>query len=262
MEVGVFCSSNKPYLWGNLYETLSATSVNFNLCIAGPYPPIEPLPGNVKYIQTNVKPAQCYFIAEQNTIGECIMMMADDVSLTPYCLDDLVGMMDGKMTIASCKYSRTINLDQAHYWFVDKRVPKIEGKWKVITLDFPLPIGAMMYREIFDDIGIDKNYIAMNWNVDMYFNVVSNGGKIILSNKSVLSDLKISGLCKVGGDYNYLTEMWFNGDKFRHKRKNPVSPLVYNDTVLTVSQGRVHPSVLEKREYKVGTKSKIIPDWV
>ena len=94
MQVGIYCSSNKPHLWDSLYQTLSQNNVDFNLCIAGPYPPIDELPGNVKYIQTNVKPAQCFFIAANNVKGDYITPMSDDIIFSPGFLDDMVRLID------------------------------------------------------------------------------------------------------------------------------------------------------------------------
>ena len=241
MQVGVYCSSIRPYFWDNLYKMLSNNDVDFNLCIAGPYSSEKPLPSNVKYIQTNVKPPQCWFIAAQNTAGDYVMSIEDDSTHSPGSLDDLVKLVDGKMTLASPKYSRIIDCGGSHYDFADKRVGKVKKQRKIITLDFPLPVNAMMHRDTFNDIGIDKNFIGVYWILDISFELVSRGGKIIISETSVISDFKTSGLCKSGGDYEYLTDMWFDGDEVRSKRKQPIDPLVYGDDVLIVSQGRRHP---------------------
>jgi len=230
MQVGVFCSSNKPHLWSDLYKTLSNNSVDWNLCIAGPYPPIEPLPGNVKFIQTNVKPAQCYFIAEQNTIGEYVINMADDVTLSSGSIDDLVGIINSKMTIASC---------------YGKRHPRQSNMWKIrsprqkITLPFFMPGNSMMHRETFNNIGIDKNFVALYWDYDIAFELVSMGGKVVISDKSSWSEKsKSTGTCHKFEDYSYVTEMWFDGIKIRNKRRKPIIPLVYNKDILKVNQGR------------------------
>jgi hypothetical protein len=238
VQIGIFCSSNRPHLWHDLYTSLSKNNVDFNLCISGPRASEWSLPGNVKYIQTNVKPAQCFFIAEQNTVGDYVMNVPDDATLSPGCLDDLVRIIDNKMTIVSPYYTRIIDQGSSHFMFPDKRVPKIKGRVKSITMHFPLPTCSMMYRDTFNNIGIDNSFIGVIWDHDMAFELVSRGGKVLISDRSTFSDLKTSGLCKTGGDHAHLTDMWFDGDTIRYKRKNFINPLVYSDDVLIVSQGR------------------------
>jgi len=287
MQLGLFCSSNRPHLWGDLIKTLSNNSVDWNLCMAGPNLPIEPLPGNVKYIQTNVKPAQCYFIAAHNVVGDYISHMGDDVILSPGCLDDMVNLIDGKMTISSpafvphgdIKNKKTEN----HYSLWDAR-GYLDGDTRststnkmhwgtIIPLSFPLPFFSCMHRETFDSIGIDKNYVAMWWNLDMAFELISKGGKIIISDTSYSYDFRGSGasLCWIACDLFYYNDMWVDqaiiggADKIvRTTRKEFIDPLIYNDTVLTVSQGKVYPPLSDKGEYTVPRrkKVKIIPRWV
>ena len=236
MRVGVYCSSIRPHLWVSLYESLSLNSVDFNICIVGPSAPMESLPGNVRYIQSNVKPAQCYFIASQNVEGDYIINIPDDVTFSPGSLDDLVKMIDGKMDIASAQYTRVSR--SSHWEFRDKRIARIKKKITFIALKFPIPVCSMMRREAFNSIGIDKHYISMNWDIDIALELISRGGNIMLSDKSTVIDIKTAGSSKVGGDYAYLTDIWFDVDKIRNKRKVPIDPLVYNDDVLTISQGR------------------------
>ena len=229
MRIGVFCSSNKPHLWDSLYKTLSANDVDWSLCIAGPNPPIEPLPGNVKYIQTNVKPAQCFFIAEQNTTSDLVSMMSDDTLLSPGCLDNLSKIVNNKMIIASTKYARG-----SPYLF--------RQKGRYITLSFPFPTVATMHRETFDEVGIDKNYVAMFWDLDLAFELVLRGRKVVISDVSFSSDEKgVNRLCKGFGDYGYLLDMWTCGKKVRDKRKELIDSFVYTPDILEVSQGRKNP---------------------
>ena len=204
MQVGLFCSSNKPHLWGGLIKTLSNNSVDWNLCIAGPNPPTEPLPGNVKFIQTNVKPAQCCFIASQNVVGDYIATVTDDIILSPGCIDDLYKLVDNKMTISSPSFvlgGEKID----HHMFVDPRGynasdPRSTSqdkniRRKFITLNFPLPLLMFMHRDTFNDIGIDKHFVALYWVEDIAFELVSKGGKVIISDTGNLSDFKGGGIC-------------------------------------------------------------------
>ena len=280
MQVGVFCSSNKPYLWENLYYMFSQTDVDFNLCIAGPNPPIEPLPGNVKYIQTNVKPAQCAFIAANNTNGDYVVNTNDDYFISPGLLDDLAKLVNmDKMTIASPYINRGdfIYKKECHnnLWDIrgypegDSRATHENRRYAgtMIPLSFPLPFIPFMHRDTFNQIGIDKQHITDWWHIDIVMELVSRGGKSILSKTSYGYDFRSgkASICQIPCDLIYLDNMWIdeaivNGEdkKLRTTRKKPIDPLIYNDTVLTVSQGKVHPPTLEGGGiYETGTKTNL-----
>ena len=267
MQVGIYCSSNRPYLWGNLYYMLSQTNVDFNLCIAGPNPPIEPLPGNVKYIQTNVKPAQCSFIAANNTEGDYVVSAQDDWVLSPGYLDDLIKLADGRKTIIVSPYLARGDFtykDEYHYGLWDARgYPEGDPRatyenrkysGSLIPLNFPLPQMSFVHRETFNQIGIDKQHITTWFYLDMAMELVSKGGKTIISKTSYVYDFRVgkTSICQIPCDLFYLDDMWIDqatvggADKqLRTTRKEPIDPLVYNETVLTVSQGKVHPPILE-----------------
>ena len=287
MQIGIYCSSKRPQFWGSLHHTLSQNDVDFNLCFAGPYPPVEPLPGNVKYIQTNVKPAQCYFIAANNTTGDYIMPVSDDIILSPGCLDEMVKMInDNKMTIASPFFAHAGDIgykSPTHYQLWDARGypegdPRTTPENKVflgtmVSINFPLPMIDFMHRETFNQIGIDKGFIATWWNLDLSIELISRGGNVIVSETNYCCDFRGGpdgeSLCQIPCDLFYLDDMWIDqaviggaDKKVRTTRKQPIDPLVYNDTVLTVSQGKVYPPLSIKREYEAGTGTRVIPKWI
>jgi len=242
MEIGVYCTSIRPHLWSDLYKSLSRNNTNFNLCITGPCPPIEPLPGNVKYIQTNVKPPQCNFIAANNTKGDYILNVTDDIRYSDGALDNLLRVIVKESnTIVSCVFSDVGNAEGHSYLILERAWQREDKTAKTIKLNFPLPVCHLMKREDFNDIGIDKNFIATDWDLDMSFELVSRGGKIIVEENSFCTEEK--GTAHLGcisatvGDYARVLNMWIENDKVKSSRKESINPLIYNDTVLTVSQG-------------------------
>ena len=292
MQVGIYCSSNKPHLWGSMYQTLSQNDIDFNLCIAGPNPPVETLPSNVKYIQTNVKPAQCYFIAAHNTTGDYIMHTPDDVIFSPEYLDDMVKLISvNKMDIVSPGRSTYSNIshktdfcqiwDARGYLEGDPRSNNTNRKYAgtMLPLNFSLPIMNFMHRETFNSVGIDKNFIGMWWTEDVSMELVSRGSRIIVSENSYSYDFRSgkTSLCQMPCDVLYFNDMWIdqaviNGPdkKVRSTRKQPIDPLIYNETVLTVSQGRVYPPPLENKgtyetelRTNMGNPIRMIPpSWI
>ena len=236
-EIGVYLTSVRPHLWGGLFESLSKNNVRFNVCITGPCPPIEPLPGNVKYIQTNVKPSQCFFIAANNTMGDYILLSADDCRYSDGALDDLIKIITDKnksmvssVFLGSCEEHHIFTLDPSHY-----------PHTRSIRLPFPLLVSPLMKREDFNNIGIDRNFIALFFELDILFEFISLGGKTIVSENSSCTELANSlhlvNIANGHGDYARLVDMWIENDKIRNHRRVPAEPLVYNNTVLSVSQG-------------------------
>jgi len=287
MQIGVYCSSKRPYLWGGLYQTLTTNNVNFNLCIAGPNPPIEPLPGNMKYIQTNVKPAQCWFIAAQNTVGDYVMNIPDDMILSHGCLDDMTKLISGDMTISSPElipHGNMINKKKENHYLMWDARGYVKGDPRdnytnkrctgtILPLLSPIPLLSFMRKETFNNIGIDKQYVAMWWNLDMSLELISRGGKIIISENSYGYEFRGGGdkgsLCQIPDDIFYYNDMWIDqaiiggpDKKVRTTRKEPIDPLVYNETVLTVSQGRVYPPLSTIGTYDAGNGEQITPRWI
>ena len=243
MEIGIYCTSVRPHLWTNLYQTLSQNVVDFNLCITGPHPPISILPGNVKYIQTNVKPPQCNFIAANNTTGDYITMVTDDTILSPGCLDNLLKIVNKeKKVIATPVYK---GIESQYQLVTELACMRDDNVAQYIPLHFPLPVAPLMRREDFNIVGIDKNFLALFWDYDMAFEFISRGYKYILNENSSLKDIQSQETSTLGilalnnEDYFWrFVDMWTDNRKtLRTKRKVPIDPLVYNDTVLTVSQG-------------------------
>ena len=287
MGIGLFCPSNRPHLWGDLIKTLSNNSVDWNLCIAGPYPPIEPLPGNVKYIQTNVKPAQCAFIAANNVEGDCIALTNDDLIFSPGCLDDMSKLLEEKGMIVASPFfmpgGDIKNVKQTdHYLFWDARgYPSGDSRatrenkiyaGTLLPLTFSMPLVGFIRKDTFNNIGIDKNFVGMWWPQDISMELVSKGGKVVVSKTSYCYDFRGGGdsLCRIACDLFYLDDMWVDqaivggaDKKVRTTRKEPIDPLVYNDTVLTVSQGRVYPPLSKDGTFQYPRKKrKITPEWM
>ena len=237
MEIGVYCTSIRPHLWGDLFESLSKNDVDYNICMAGPCPPIEPLPGNVKYIQTNVKPPQCWFIAANNTKGDYVINITDDARFSPGCLDSLLNIIQKeKKVIVSPTYINAENPYQLVLEWIDGKPSKF------IQLVSPCPIYGLMKREDFNSTGIDKSFIGAWWDTDQALEFISNGGKTVIDDKSTSTDIKSFETCHLAllncGDYDNLLNIWTNDRKtLRSQRLTPIDKLIYDDTVLTVSQG-------------------------
>lgn len=75
-----FCDSLQQTLPKVASDGHDTAPVPFEIVFAGPNPPEEQMPDNFRYIQTNVKPAQCAEIAARYAVGEYLITAADDYS--------------------------------------------------------------------------------------------------------------------------------------------------------------------------------------
>ena len=119
------------------------------------------------------------------------------------------------------------------------------------------------------DIGVDKNYLGSFWDVDLSFELISRGGKVLTDSNNVLqefgNDNSNDRLSRFGSaDAGYMMYVWIEekqvrspnevslnftyppGNKLiecqlRNKRLIPIDPLIYTDEVLKVSQGQNIP---------------------
>ena len=82
------------------------------------------------------------------------------------------------------------------------------------------------------------------WDQDMAIEFISRGGRCVVCEKSFVTDeqgpdtSQLGMLAMANGDYACMLYMWIDNNSLRTQRREPIDPLVYNDTVLTKSQGR------------------------
>jgi len=246
MKIGIYCTSTRPHLWSRLCASLSHNDVDWNLCITGPCPPNGDLPENVKYIQTNVKPPQCNFIAANNTEGDYIMYVTDDLWFSNNALDNMIQIaiqqpksMVGIIYPSNFLIPTTRPIDPPHLFITEFPWKTSTLTAQTVTLSFPFPLFPLMSREDFNNIGIDKNFIGALWDIDMVFEHISRGGTTKIYDKGFVYDIAnhLGDLAFSVGDHTKLVDMWFKDNKLTSKRKVNIDPIIYNDTVLTVSQG-------------------------
>ena len=77
--ISLYGTAKHISIWMETYNSLLFNDVPFEVVFAGPVEPNFDLPGNLKFIKTNVKPAQCSEIALRNTKGKFIVHTADDI---------------------------------------------------------------------------------------------------------------------------------------------------------------------------------------
>lgn len=83
-------AAHRKYAYGSVFSSLSANAhIKFEVVFVGPSPPVEQMPGNFKYIQTDAKPAECLEIAARNSVGNYLVVGSDNLMFSDFFLNKL-----------------------------------------------------------------------------------------------------------------------------------------------------------------------------
>lgn len=188
IKVSLFASAVRHPLFGMFLESLMNTSVEYEVVFAGFCTPeeIEPFKKykNFRYIQTgNVKPSQCYEIARRACVGELVCWVADDCEFK----NDVIGK--AYHFWKSLNNRKAVLSIQTKEYYLDNN-GKVGDNFCDMTLHSFIggdpttprmaPLG-LMDREYLDELGgIDRRYIAGQYENDFIMRVYADGGKVVM----------------------------------------------------------------------------------
>ncbi len=189
IKVSLFASAIRSHIWESCFNSLEGTSCSFEVVFGGPCTKEEVAPflkkyKFFKYIHTkNIKPSQIYEATRRRCSGEVIIWNADDAEMP----DDVIGKAY-RFYKDNCRrkdvlcmrtrenYGTWLECDntQHHFFGNTPEAPKMA------------PIG-MINREYFQELGgIDRRYIAGQWDNSLMIQVYNNGGKLHYFGDSVI----------------------------------------------------------------------------
>lgn len=233
-KIGVYCSSNKPDLWIPVYNMLSKSRVELEFMFVGDVEPNFDLPKNMKWINSAVKPSQCYYIAATRVDGNYLFNIPDDCTYNNGCLDTLLERMlanDVSKTITTPRY-------QKHP----------QDFWGGGQSNIMLPVGSLCSRDVWNRYSIDKNFIALYWDVDMAMSLYSDGGKTIICEEATICDDRFCQRSTWNSfgrhDISYFYSLWTSG-----------SEILFTRTIPRQNNFQEIPSILE---FSQGEKGKWI----
>ena len=159
--VSLFGSGIRTHRWEGLYNSLTKSSVPFELIIVGNKVPEFSLPKNFHYIYSKVKPAQCSEIAARYTTGELIMNIADDLLFSDNALKEMCNLYEKNASedlIVSNRLTRGKKIygDEMHRF-----LSTVPGS--------PLiPLSTLMSKKLWIKLGgIDRRFTALFWDLDI-----------------------------------------------------------------------------------------------
>jgi len=222
-KITLFASAARPHYWIEYYESIGTNTIPFEIVFVGPSPPNFKLPDNFKFIQSYTKPTQCFEIARRHAVTDLVMNVSDDcVFNIDHPLDvlyDTYMSLNNDKAIVSCRYMMNgDDMRAVHLFFVKDPASPV------------MPMHSLMSQQLYRNVGgIDKNFIAVMWDLDVAMRVYAFGGTVVISD--VFSDevkARNSGhnLC---GEYwfpdrSLLERLWSVGGKTHFNRSMPFEP--------------------------------------
>ena len=213
--------------WLKIYQSVKSNNTNFEIIFAGPRKPNFKLPQNFKYIETNVKPAQCWEILYENAQGEYIMNIGDDlVFRTKNPLDKLdeeLEIYKNDRILLGLTY-KFRNVDQTK-----QQTFKINNNENESAL---LPMSPPLKKELWYRYGrFDSRFICTLMEADFFLRMINDGYKVVNSSVLVTEDKILEDNRKMSRDYmridrKLMLKLWTykrdNKEYFSTKRNEPI----------------------------------------
>jgi hypothetical protein len=186
-QVSLIASAIRTPLYQLFLDSLKGSKINIEVVFAGHVTPEIDLvvPENVtfRYITTGkIKPAQCYCIARRAAKGELICWVADDAEFMGGVIDKAYafwkGLNDEKALLSIQTrehYAGPGNREADN--FCNMTLHSFFGGKPETPLMAPL---GMMSRAYLDRLGgIDRRYVAGQYENDIAMRVYADGGKVV-----------------------------------------------------------------------------------
>jgi len=226
--------------WLKIYESVKSNNINFEMIFGGPREPNFQLPSNFKYINTNVKPAQCWEILYEKAQGEYIMNIGDDLifrTKNPLdILDQEIAKYKNKKILIGLTY-KFRGVDQTK-----QQTFKINDNKDETAL---LPMSPPLKKELWYKYGrFDSRFICTLMEADFFLRMINDGYKVINSSVLVTEDKILEDNRKMSRDYmridrKLMLQLWTlkNNDKrFFSKNRNEPIKNFKKETILIKSE--------------------------
>lgn len=229
--LSIICKSRRPQLWQNFYKMFETKNKDFEIIFIGPYKPKFVLPKNSKFIHSIVKPPQCTEIAYSIARGDYLMEMGDDLFLkidanpTEKIYDIINNYSDENFLITHKCYSHGDEITQ--------KSPELNNML--------VPWSPVFSKKIYKQTGgIDRRFIAVMFEVDLYLRMLQLGCKVI--NSGLIFEEKIRKRTEPSlyNDYakkdkDLFKKLWFKNEKLNINIQRKLSPYSF-EKINLVSQ--------------------------
>ena len=231
--ISICATAAKPEFWLDFWNSIGKPLIPFEVVFVGPRPKQHTFPTNFRYIQSNVKPAQCYEIAWREARGKFILHMADDLKFRSIQgayiewspLDKLYETwLEAKnpKAIVSCRYM----LDG-----VDYSVEPNSHVFRAHDMSSPtMPVGAFMTKALLEEIGgVDRRFVGVCFDLDIAMRAIAAGGKVVMDKSVYVEELTDKGNGRLSAGWGWWSEdralldkLWPKIGNWELKRRGPV----------------------------------------
>lgn len=177
----ICASAARPQDWIETYNSLLANELDWEMVYVGPNRPSFNLADypRLKYIYSNVKPAQCYQASFLNASGELLSWTADDAKYPPHALDDVYkffhSINNPKLVVAFRTIEDGKDITEGH---------RLRGRDPAAPRMAPF---GVMNREYFLKLGgYDRRFICGQSENDVVMRVYEDGGSLEIAPVPVL----------------------------------------------------------------------------
>jgi hypothetical protein len=226
--------------WMRVYNSILSNNCKFELIFAGPRKPEFKLPDNFRYINTNVKPAQCWELLYKNSKGNYIMNISDDLIFrTKNPLNKLTQELErykNQKILIGLRY-KFRNIEQTkHMTF------KINNDQDQTEL---LPMCPPLRRKLWYKYKrFDSRFICTLMEADFFLRMTRDGYKVINSEVLITEDKDMEDVRKMSRDYmridrKLMLKLWTkkeNGEIVFSKTRNEPVKNFLEKNLLTKSQ--------------------------
>lgn len=244
--ISLVSAAIRDYRYKPYYDSVSVNNeVSFEVIFVGPNPPKEKMPDNFRYIETSVKPGQCYEIGAREAKGEYIHTPGDDFTFSLDYLNNAykyISMLDKDKVLVSCRCRHVngksdINRVHTDHGFV----------LDAIAENAPFnAIAPFFRRDLWYKLGgLDRRFYGSFNDVDLQHRFYEVGFRPFLAPECIVeentfyqvekrSESLLVRCCEDAG--KLLRSLWFNKDgSFSKTRLSPVQSFISKD-ILTKDQ--------------------------
>lgn len=254
IQFSLIAPSIRPQLWKQFYESVKNTEINFEIIFVGPKAPVEELPSNVRWINSNVKPSQCTHIGFLEAKGEIVSLTADDARyFSPNGKSSLDNMYAFIKNFPASKYVNPRTLAYGFRMFEDGYVSETSHMHYInfVSTNQSTPLiypFFAIYRELYEMIGgYDNRFITGQAENDFLLRIAyqkGNTSSSLCPNAMVWADHNDHTNSGKFREYHAkdsltLKHLWTNKDGLLHIRTiiEEVRKYVNDETLYIKSQG-------------------------
>ena len=195
MNLSAYMSSIRPFRWMSLYERIKKTGLSFEMIIVGPDNLGSPLPPEIKFFKSDVKPSQCFHFAGENCSGDIMLQLVDDLEYSEGSLEKMYEEVRSADNIMSTAHYFQDSLDMSLY----QNISGYPNNPAFLPL---LPVCGMFPRKSWlENKGLDVRFDGVMSELDFYMRLSINGYQtrfvdgVVLENTAYQQQCATERLC-------------------------------------------------------------------